>query len=231
MQIKKMTPLWLAAALALPGGAMCAEALQPYAADYSFKMKGLKLTAKQTLVAGADGKWLYSFNASALRIGQVAEYSTVNIGDGTIKTLDHSRSFKILMKSKKLSHVFDGKNISINNNGSKTSVPQKDPVYDANSVLLQVRLDLMNKALRPTYRLIDKAEVEEVPFVNRGNETITVHGQQYVTTKIERIHSNKNRKTVFWLGNKQAYVPIKVEHIDDGEGYSVELKGLKFNPL
>lgn len=203
--------------------------LPAFSATYKVSADGKTGTATRTLTKSGNN-YKYTVKGSAARIATLNQEASFSLQNGQIIPSCASMSAKILGIGNTHSIRF--------NNGAKTVVStyKNKPVtlsmprqaYDDLSMEAQIRQELINGKFSGTYQLVKRKSIETTKFKRVGSTSITVPAGTYQVVRIDRVHSDKDRATSFWLAPSLNYLPVKVSQTADGRVISMELTKVNY---
>jgi hypothetical protein len=209
-----------------------AHALQPYKADYVFNIDNkFNGQSSRVLTQNRQG-WLYTFSAKVPVLASAIETSQfVLTPDSRVRSMSHHLNYKILVKNKKSSMVFQPTThlVNVQHNGKASSYAGRIDALDDLNLEIQVREDLKQGQLRTEYWLADEKNIEPVRFVNEGQVKVTTPAGTFDAYAIRRVHKRSSLTTTFWLAPALDYLPVKVAQKDDGTIYEFSLT--KYQPM
>ncbi len=211
-----------------------AATLQPYKATYSATYFGQTGEATRTLEANSDGSY--------------TTHSNTDINVLFIKFYQHQSSNFRLSTEKQITplhyqyegtrdrHATDVKfdwdgNLATNQSSPPWSVKLIEGAQDELSYQEQMRLDLINQREELTYFVTEKEnKLDRLRFERVGDETLESPWGKLETIKVKRIRKKgKERKTYFWFAKEWQHLLVRIEHIEGGKGYLVDLKNATIN--
>ncbi len=215
--------LLLAASTTLAAPAVLA--LQPHVADYEFSI-GNKFsgTATRVLTTSAPNQWTYRFTARIPLVASATETSNFFLKNHQVQSVRHQMAFRIMGVSRNSDVQFVGRQATVNRNGKTSRYPTHEGTLDMLNMEIQLREDLKNGGLRSRYWLSDDKGENPVQFVLRGKATITTPAGRFETVRVDRLHSDPERSTSFWLAPQLDYLPVQVTQKDDNMTYNILLK-------
>lgn len=66
------------------------------------------------------------------------------------------------------------------------------------------------------FTMIDDDRIKTYRFAIVGRETVKTRGGKYETIRVERV-DNPEKSSRFWVAPSRGYVPVRIEHIENGE--------------
>ncbi|MEM7543742.1 MAG: DUF3108 domain-containing protein, partial [Pseudomonadota bacterium] len=110
----------------------------------------------------------------------------------------------------------------------EVSYPLVGELLDRMIYQLQIAVDSKFASQRERYGIADRRKRKEYLVERLAAEKLETVLGPLATERIER-RKNDQQKTVFWLAPKLHWLPVKVEHQDDGELTVATLLEIKFN--
>lgn len=200
--------------------------LQPFTAEYSFKInKKYSGTATRTLKKTQAGLWQYDFSASIPIVAKAHQHTLFEYKKGVVFPFVHTNSFKVLVKKNttKLDFNYPKKQLKITEKGKSSTQALLPNTLDELALDIQIRQDLKRGKLKPFYRTVNKTKVLKAPFKNLGKTSIKVPAGTFEVIKLQRVHKSPKRKSFFWLAPKLDYLPVRVYTDDKGKIYDFKL--------
>lgn len=224
MPVFNETAITLATSLLLTGISMPATAkdISPSQATYALNFDGKTGTATRTLSKNVD-TFTYKVTARAAGVATATQSSTVRLSGNNIVPSNASTSYKVAGVGRTHTIKFNGKQAVSSYKGKNTTIATPNGAYDELSLELQIRQELLNNKFSGNYVLIKKTDSEPTIFRKAGNTTISVPAGTFQTVRIDRVHSDKNRSTSFWLAPSLDYLPVKVSQTNDGKTIAMQL--------
>jgi hypothetical protein len=232
--IPRLKPVLLSLLL-LAGAAAQAQTdpLPPFKAVYTSEFDlGISLSGEvvRQLRREADGRWLFSSEASALMAG-IRETTAFDYHDGAlIRPLEYDYQRKVLGKSRRASIDFDW------SEGKATTVVKETPwkmsvdvgTQDKLSYQLQMRLDLKAGRREMTYRVADGGKLKTYAFAVTGEEPVETPLCTFDAIRVMRDRGEgSERETLIWFAPELDYLIVRLQQTEpDGKTYDLLLKGL-----
>lgn len=201
--------------------------LPEFSATYAVSADGKKGTATRTLRKSNQG-YKYTVSGSAARIATLQQEAHFGLVNGKVQPRTAKMSAKILGigNTHDIRFNYGSKTVVSTYKGQSTTLHMGRQAYDDLSMEVQIRQELMNGKFSGSYPLVKRRDIEITKFKKMGNTQITVPAGTYSVIRIDRIHTDKNRATSFWLAPSLNYLPIKVSQTADGKVISMELTKL-----
>lgn len=203
--------------------------LKSYQASYAVVKSGLTLGTMTSRVAinGAN----YSFSRQTQANGLASLLSGDKIDEQAQGTLKGQRlqpsSYSYHHKNKRKDRSDQFKfstptSVTGQKNGESYSLKVPADTLDPGSMELQLVNDLSTN--RPlNYHITEKGELRNYTLNKLGNETISVPAGQFNTIKVQVARNNSERQTTFWLAPELNYMPVKMQHREDGDTVETQL--------
>lgn len=208
------------------------SSLTPYSAVYSTVWKkgiSVKVTGKQTLSKINETLWLFDFSAKNM-LASMNETAVFYIEDQHIIPTKYHFKSSVLGKKRTATLTFDwDKNLVRNDVKDKPWNLSINPTtLDKLSVQLQVRLDLQQGKDTFDYQIADGGHIKNWQFKREEVQTINTKLGRLSTVKVIRTDNlEKGKKTSFWFAPEFDYLLVKLEHIEDGESYELDIESMK----
>ena len=204
--------------------AVAAEPVKPFSATYEASYSGVPITAVRELVA-IDEHTVKITSEATSWLGDIKETSTFEIKQEQLEPLAYEYARTGLGKNKSLKVEFDpaSNTIKSDNNGEKKTQTETKPVFDPLTYQLQLQSDLADNKSIFSYQIADGKRIKQYDFTLIGNEIITTPIGQLKTTRVERVKANSDKKTIIWFADDWDYLIVKIDRIEDGKEYSINL--------
>ncbi|WP_426416518.1 DUF3108 domain-containing protein [Aestuariirhabdus sp. LZHN29] len=226
-------PLFAAACLCLSLPLSALE-LTPYEATYSATYFGQTGEAVRSLKVNDNGSYSASFNTDIrILLIKFYQHQSSNFAVTSEHLITPLHYQYAGTKSKPATDVqFDWSDkLATNQSSPPWTVTLATGVQDELSYQEQMRLDLMHQRTPLTYQVIEKADrLDQLRFERAGAETLNTPWGKIETVKIKRLRKKgKERETFFWFAPAWDYLLVRIEHIERGSGYQVDLKSAMVN--
>ncbi len=219
--------LLVLAVLTLPVQAL---ELKPFAASYTADWKQLPIsgTAKRSLQAQGDGRWLLNFEASMLVAG-LTEESTFQVEKGAFVPLTYRFERSGLGRGKEIEQDFDWneKQVLGSDRGKPLRLPLNRGMQDKSTYQLVLQHDVAAGKKSMSYQVIDGDEVETYDFRVLGDEVVSTKAGLIDAVKVERVRdpTKSRRQTVLWFAKDWNFVLVRLHQVEtDGKEYQIMLK-------
>ncbi len=170
-----------------------------------------------------DGRFEYtSFSratgiASLLDNREVRERSVWELSGSQIRPLryDYKRRGA---KERQVEVVFDPSSGTLTNrvNGETWQMEVPEPTFDRQSHLIALMRDLASGARPESYRVADGGKLKIYHFRHLGPDRVSTALGDLDTVVVERTVPGASRRTTFWLAPSFDYLPVQIEHLEDG---------------
>ncbi|EIJ43027.1 Protein of unknown function (DUF3108) [Beggiatoa alba B18LD] len=203
-----------------------------FTANYTVYAKGITVgEGTRRLSRLADGR--YYFEAQSHTVGVAAlfrddtleEKSIFELIDNQARPLEYVYNQSSSRKPKFVHIKFDWANHLAKNIAPDKpwEIPIENGTVDMMlyQVILMQELQAGKRDLQ--YRIVDKGEVKTYIPRYLGDEQIDTGIGKLQTLKYERISENGKRKTTIWAAPKLHYLPVRVEHEERGDTFSLVL--------
>lgn len=217
------------AVASLAVSSLSSATVAPFSATYNFSIEGkYNGTATRTLKQNGN-QYSYDVNASVGKLASAKQSATFSNNNGSILPLKSSTQYKIFGVGRATNLAFNPakKQYVSNYKGENKTIAMPQTAYDDLSLEIQIREDLKAGKFRNSYVMADRNSVESVPFTKSAVSKITVPAGTFDVVRIDRVHSDKDRQTSFWLAPKLDYLPVKV--VQNNEGKKLEMNLTKVN--
>ncbi|NWG86679.1 MAG: DUF3108 domain-containing protein [Hydrogenophilaceae bacterium] len=206
---------------------------QGFTASYDLSLEAMPLgETERKLEKLANGDYLYSTRttptglAAMLMKDRIVEQSRFRFLKGRFQPLEYQYSRTGGKKTRNRSARFDwqAKQARGVRDGEPWQVAIKPGVLDRLLYQLAASYDLQKQRKQFSYQIADRGELKTYELTVAGNETLdTPYGRQ-PTIKLQRIEGDY--ETSLWLAKGLSYLPVRIEHTEDGKRYRAELKAL-----
>ena len=220
---KTLLLLTAVATLGLSSTAMANIA--PFNATYNFSVEGKYNGTATRKLTQTGNQYRYDVNANVSKLATANQTATFIDQNGSVVPISSSTNYKIfgVGRTTTLNFSSSKKQLISNYKGKNKTIAMPQVAYDDLSLEIQMRDDLKAGKFRGSYLMADRDAIESVPFTKSGMTKITVPAGTFDVVRIDRVHSDKNRQTSFWLAPKLDYLPVKVQQIDDGKKLEMNL--------
>ncbi len=207
--------------------ACTASSLPPYEAEYTTKMRGLRINSDRKFVETAENTYRLSWSAKALWM-RISEWSDFEIIDDKVRPIGYHYTRKGLGSDRPIHIEFDWENMMVyGSKGDKSySFPLEPNSLDRLSFQVQMQLDLINdKSLAQfNYRIANYNGMRDYLFELEKRETLETRIGEFDTLVFKR--DKKDSSIRLWMSPKQFYLPVKVEQTGD-DANTVVIRGWK----
>lgn len=206
---------------------------RPFTAVYNNKIDAavnLSGEAIQHLVKSNDGSWTLSLHASA-SVAEINESSQFLVTDNQVLPLHYQYHRKIMFNTREAELLFDWDAAQVTNNvdNKPWSMPIHVGVHDRLSYQYQMAKDLALGKTELSYQVADGGRLKEYAFRVVGEEMIETEAGQFNSIKIERLHSNpEKRQTAIWIAPELNFAVAQIIQNDKGNEYWLSLKSINF---
>lgn len=223
MTIKTLLATATLATIATASTAMAAVA--PFSATYNFSIENkYKGTAVRSLKQ-VGNQYQYDMSASVGKLASAKQNAVFINQNGVVTPLSSLTQYKVFGSGRTSTfNFYPSKRQFISKyKGKVQTVAMPQTAYDDLSLEIQMREDLKAGKFRSTYAMADQNKIEMVPFTKSAVTKVTVPAGTFDVVRIDRVHSDKTRKTSFWLAPKLDYLPVKVVQNDSGKTMQMNL--------
>ncbi|MFW6380353.1 MAG: DUF3108 domain-containing protein [Halorhodospira sp.] len=110
-----------------------------------------------------------------------------------------------------------------------TALPLEDGAVDRLLPQLLIMRDLsatFEQVL--TYRIADDEEISDYSFERQGRERVSVPAGSYRAERIQRVREDgSSRESNAWVYRRLHNLPVKIEHVESGRTFEMELKSVE----
>ncbi|WP_210397833.1 DUF3108 domain-containing protein [Motiliproteus sediminis] len=230
MQRKPGLLLLLLTALTLPLTSH-SEPLQPFRAEYKALFDlGLAIDGEATrsLEQNADGSWRLRLHAEAM-IAMIDESSHFRLEQEQVQPLLYRYQRKVLRKKRTRQIEFDWDTGLIRTDATATplSLPANVPAYDKVSHHIPLWRDAMAGNAPLEYRVVDGDHLETYRYRIIGEQQLSTPAGSFDTLLVERDRGpDASRQTRIWLAKEVPYLVVKLEQVEEGKHYEIQLSKL-----
>jgi hypothetical protein len=228
------------AALSVPalGAGLLPESFD---ATYVLSAKGVEIgETRWTLERGDGDHRVYESRTKAIGIARILRDERIHersewhdSEDGGVRPLRYRYQRSGGKRERIVEVVFDwqGKRVHNTLNGNSWSMPIEPGMLDKLVYLLELMHDLSAGLTEARYQVADGGKVKTYLLTRVGEERIeTVVGPMDAVV-VERRRVGDKRLTRIWCARELAYLPVRVEHLEDGERVRLTLVRLdRFAP-
>ncbi len=218
-----LRPLLLISAL-LPSIAFAEPLLKPFSATYESSYSGISITAVRELKNIGNDKVKISFDADSWA-ADIRESSIFTIKNNQLEPLEYKYKRTGVGKNKdlKVKFDYDTNTIISENNGKTQSTEKKETTFDPLTYQLQMQADLAEQKTSLEYHIADGKRFKHYEFKVIGKEQLKTAIGTLQTTRVERVKAGSSDKTIIWFADNWDFLIVKIERIEDGSTYSVDL--------
>lgn len=199
--------------------------IPPYEAQYTTRLKGIKITGTKKFKAIGQNHYEIRWEARALWM-RLKEWSEFKIVDGQVVPLSYHYTRKGLGSDRPISVIFDWENNMVRGaKGDKAySYPTELGMQDKLSYQVQMQLDLLKDkdAQQITYNVASYNRAKDYQFDFKRDETLKTKIGSVDTKFYQRV--KKDKTISIWVSEDHYYVPMIVEQVEDGGRYKVKIK-------
>ena len=156
---------------------------------------------------------------------EVRERSVWELSDTQIRSLryDYRREGS---KERHVEVVFDWKEGRVTNhvNGQTWHMELSGPTFDRQNHVLALMRDLASGAQPSSYRIADGGRTKTYHFRHLGRDRISTALGDLDTWMVARDHPGSERQTTFWLAPAFDYLPVRIEHRENGVAIVAEIR-------
>ncbi len=227
-----LTPVALLFAAAGVWAAGPAEKLLPSTASYTVNVNGMNASATRIIRPLSNDRWQADSNSSLLFF-RIIERSEFKIHDKGVTPLHYFHD-RTAGGDRNQNVSFDWANKVARNHRKVGSWehPLEQPVWDKLSLQMQLRSDLLSGRFEDgsAYPILDRARLKTYFVEREGEESITLpSGTVLKTVKLRQFREGKERYTLVWLAPELNYLVVRIEHHDDDETNTLQLKSAQLD--
>ncbi|MEW5893224.1 MAG: DUF3108 domain-containing protein [Pseudomonadota bacterium] len=206
---------------------------QGFTARYSLSLEGMPLgETERRLERLANGDYLYATRTQATGVAallmkdRIREESRFRFSKGRFLPLEYRYERSGGKQARSSSVQFDWKTRQArgNHNGEVWQVPVKPGVLDRLLYQLAVTYDLQTQRKRLSYQIAERGAVKQYDLAQAGEEILDTPLGPQATLKLQRIEGDY--ETSLWLAKGLVYLPVRIEHTEDGKRYRAELSAV-----
>jgi len=217
--------------------ALSAEEIPDFSANYLVKLNGIQAgelkRSLQTETSGlrrfysaSQAKGVFAFFKPDL----IEETSLWRLQNGKVQPHNYVYQRSGGKKDKKLEMQFDWKNQHVNIDDHKHPWKLELEAGALDKLVYQISLmrDLNRGIKQVNYRIADGGKLKTYHIQLLAQETITTPLGQVETVKLTRKREKpSDRETTLWCAPALSYLPVKLEHIEDGTTFTAVIRSLK----
>jgi len=207
--------------------ACTASSLPPYQAEYTTKMRGLRINTDRNFIKTGENTYRLSWKAKALWM-RISEWSDFEIIDDKVRPISYNYTRKGLGTDRPIQINFDWENMTAQGSkGKKSYTFDLDPdSLDRLSFQVQMQLDLINDRdiTLFDFRIADYSGMRNYKFEFEKNETVDTRLGSFETLVFKREKSDSTIR--LWMSPQQFYLPVKVEQTGE-DANTVVIRGWK----
>lgn len=207
--------------------ACTASSLPPYEAEYTTKMRGLRINSERKFVETGENTYKLSWSAKALWM-RISEWSEFEIVDDTVRPIAYHYKRKGLGSDRPIHVAFDWENMqATGSKGEKTfKFALEESSLDRLSFQVQMQLDLINNnSIKEfNYRIANYNGLRDYKFNFEKEENLSTRLGDFNTLVFRR--DKKDTTIRLWMAPQQFYLPLKVQQTGE-DANTVVIKGWK----
>ncbi len=204
-----------------------ASSLPPYEANYTAKMRGIRINSEREFVETGENTYKLSWSAKALWM-RIKEWSEFKIIDDKVIPISYHYTRKGLGSDRPVHVYFDWEKMQASGEKGKKkySYPLEPGTVDKLSFQVQMQLDLIrNSSLQSMeYKVAAHSGLREYKFTLEGQESLKTNLGKFDTLVFRR--DKKDSTIRLYMSPEQYYLPIKVEQTGE-DANTVVLKSWK----
>jgi len=195
-----------------------------YGASYNY-MLPFKGTASRELKQ-EGGFWRLSHKLSSAML-KIKETSEFQLKDQDIVPLRYRYNQAITLKKRRDWLDFDWETLKVTNISKKTPLSYEiiEGTFDKLTYQLQMRMQLIRGESPDTYPVADRSKLRHYVFEKVADEVLTLPSGSFDSLKMGRVReADSRRETFVWLAKDWDYLVLKIQHVEKGKSYAIELK-------
>lgn len=189
-------------------------------------------TARRSFAIQANGHFVYTSESRtsglvALLVREVIrEESVFTATDGELKPVQY-RYRRDGMKKRSVHQTFDwqGSQVKSEVDGTVHTLPLPKGAVDQNMYQLRIMVDLKRGLRTMDYAMVLNDKIKDIPIRQLGTETIDTPFGKFATVVIQR--QEKRSATTMWCAEALHFLPVRIDHNEDGSEFSAQLVGLE----
>ena len=223
--------LFVAMLLALPLNGATAFP-DRFGARYTLHAGDLEVgTTSVSLTPMADGRFEYTSVSRATGVAsllgkrEIRERSIWEPAGSQIRSLRYEYDRRGA-KERRVKVIFDWDLGRVTNqvNGDTWQMDVPEPTFDRQNHLLALMRELASGAEPASYRVADGGKLKTYQFSHLGPERVSTALGSVDTVVVERTSPGASRRTRFWFAPSFGYLPVQVEHREDGGSIMVRIR-------
>ena len=192
---------------------------------YKLFSSGFELAEmKRTMSRLPDGNYLYRSQTETVGLvavfykDKIVEESRWKLEENQIYPLKYTYNRTRSKKQRKVRIDFDWDKKVIHNrvNENLWKMPLEKGMLDKLLYQYAIMRDLPEKPFPIDYLIADGGKMKTYHFERLANEKLQTPLGELETIKLQNIKPNDDRKLIIWCAPKFNYLPVRVEHTDDG---------------
>ena len=125
---------------------------------------------------------------------------------------------------------FSGNRASGMYKGNAYSLAVPVNVLDRASLEIAVARDLQSKLPKLQYNVMERGKLKKYVFSRIGSERLETNAGVFHTIKVQVKRDGKSRKTIYWMAQELAYLPVKMIHEEGDEVISSVIREFRIKP-
>ena len=204
---------------------------ETFVARYTLSIESVQFgETERKLEKLPSGEFLYTTRNYATGVtamllkDHITEQSRFRFVKGQFQPVEYRYERNGGKKTKLRSARFDwqAKQVEGNHDGEAWQLPVKPGTMDRLLYQLAASYDLQKQRKRFSYQVADHGELKTYDLTMAGVETVDTPLGSLKTMKLQRIDGEY--ETTLWMAKDLAYLPVRIEHTEDGKRYRAELK-------
>lgn len=219
--------------LSLVAPALATTPPDGFVARYSLSVESMPIgETERKLERLSNGEFLYSTRsyatgvAAVLMKDRIGEQSRFRFLKGQFQPLDYryERNGGKKARTRNAHFNWSAMRAEGEHDGEAWQLAVKPGVLDRLLYQLAASYDLQRQRKRFSYPVADRGELKLYDLKFVGSETLETPYGPLLALKLQRIDGEY--ETTLWMARELAYLPVRIEHTEDGKRYRAELKTL-----
>lgn len=226
-----MRIVWILLLLALAQTVSATTPPDGFVTRYSLSVESMPIgETERKLERLPNGDYLYSTRsyatgvAAVLMKDRIGEQSRFRFLKGRFQPLDYRYERNGGKKTRTRNAHFDWQAMRAEgeHDGEAWQLAVKPGVLDRLLYQLAASYDLQRQRKRFSYLVVDRGELKTYELTMAGVETVDTPLGSLTALKLQR--RDGEYETTLWMAKELAYLPVRIEHTEDGKHYRADLK-------
>ena len=196
--------------------ACTSSSLPPYEANYTTKLRGIRINTERQFLEIAENTYQLSWSAKLLLM-RIKERSEFKIIDDKVVPISYRYTRKGLGSDRPIEVIFDWENMqAVGRKGDRVTNFALEPgTLDKLSFQVQMQLDLLNNREQTEfdYKIASHSGLRDYLFNYEKEEQLETKLGTFKTLVFRR--DKKDSTIRLWMSPKQFYLPVKVQQTGD----------------